>query len=150
MGYEGRYAVTEDGRIFGFPNKSRSTIRLLKQATNAHGYQYVCLCVNAVRQNRYVHQLVAEVWCEANGKPQVNHKDGNKKNNHASNLEWVTAKENKRHAWDNGITKMADSQRRAASRNITKSNIRQSVQTAAIKRQSLKQFLSYYSGRFKR
>lgn len=51
-----------------------------------------------------LHRLVAEVWCpKSDGKTQVNHKDGNKGNNSAENLEWITASENMQHGIQNGL-----------------------------------------------
>lgn len=54
--------------------------------------------------NKYVHRLVAEVWIEnPEGLNEVNHKDGDKLNNEASNLEWTTRKLNMHHAVETGL-----------------------------------------------
>ncbi len=42
----------------------------------------------------YVHKAVAETWLEPSDKPIINHIDHNKTNNHFTNLEWCTAKDN--------------------------------------------------------
>lgn len=103
-GYEGRYSVTKGGRIWAHPNKSRSKGRWLKQFSNRCGYSYVCL-FDGERKNKYVHRLVVEAFVPPNGKPHVNHKNGDKTDNRLRNLERCTPKENKRHAYDSGLTK---------------------------------------------
>ena len=68
------------------------------------GYHEVNLYKNNNVKRFKVHRLVAQAFIpNPQGKPQVNHIDGDKSNNRASNLEWATDKENKAHAWRNGL-----------------------------------------------
>ena len=127
VGYEGLYAVTRDGRMWAYPKASRLNGRWMKICTDRNGYQYVCLFKDGVRKNVKVHRMVAEAHVPKNGKPHVNHIDGNKLNNCADNLEWVTPKENKIHAFRTGLTKMQPSQIEASRRNITAYNLSKGV-----------------------
>lgn len=64
-----------------------------------NGYPRVVLRKDGRGISKYIHRLVAEAFIDNPfGKREVNHIDGDKRNNHASNLEWVTAKENVRHS----------------------------------------------------
>jgi len=80
--------------------------RKLKYTLNNRGYYSVSIN----KKTKMVHRLVAEAFCE-NHEPEskiyVNHKDGNKLNNKASNLEWVTCAENLEHARITGLHKQA-------------------------------------------
>ena len=68
-----------------------------------------------------MHRLVAEAFCDnPHSKPHVNHIDGNKVNNTASNLEWVTQSENMVHAVVTGLHKPSDKQK-AVARELGKS-----------------------------
>lgn len=54
----------------------------------------------------FIHRLVALCFVEnPNDYPMINHKDGNKQNNHYTNLEWCTAKQNHEHALLNNLDK---------------------------------------------
>ena len=55
----------------------------------------VQLKINNVSKHYYVHKLVAEVWLPKpiEGQTFVTHLDGNLKNNHVSNLKWLTKDE---------------------------------------------------------
>lgn len=124
-GYEGLYAVTSDGRIWAYPKVSRRVGRWLKQREGRFGYYYVGFCKSGIVKTVKTHRLVAAAFLGASPfeGAQVNHIDGVKSNNCVSNLEWCTAKENKQHAWDTGITKHAPSQTLASARNITAHNV---------------------------
>ena len=74
--------------------------RKLKTRINNRGYLTVCF----MRTTHMVHRLVAKGFCtNPLNKPYVNHIDGNKTNNLASNLEWCTCEENLKHARDTGL-----------------------------------------------
>lgn len=70
-------------------------------------YWMVGLRRNKRTYHRYVHRLVASAFLERpEGKVEVNHKDGNRLNNHVSNLEWVTHRENMTHSINSGLRKI--------------------------------------------
>jgi hypothetical protein len=67
-------------------------------------YRLAILQYSGKLHPEYVHVLTARSWIGMEPFPDatVNHKDLNKRNNEFTNLEWMTRKENNRHAWDNG------------------------------------------------
>ena len=108
-GYGGRYQVSNIGRVRSVPYENYQASshagvmmikhisgKMLSASDNGNGYKLVFLMKGGrKRQIRYVHRLVAEAFVEnPHNYKEVNHKDFNKSNNHAYNLEWVTRKEN--------------------------------------------------------
>lgn len=80
----------------------------LKPRSIGAGYLAICRKTQGKSQTLYIHRLVAEAfygppWCGA----EVNHIDGLKTNNHASNLEWVTHSKNHIHAAQTGLSPCA-------------------------------------------
>jgi len=96
-GITGEYEIDEEGNVYSYQKK-----KTLSQTNNGNGYMTVTLN----NTKFYVHRLVAQTYIDKpEGKNDVNHKDGDKSNNSAKNLEWVSKSENIRHAYDSGLFK---------------------------------------------
>ena len=112
-GMEGVYSMSSEGRIRSeervivHSNGTKQPIRerILKPQKNKYGYLSVCLYLPEKKKKTcLVHQLVCAAF--HGPKPEgrdVNHIDGVKTNNRASNLEWVTRSENHLHAYRTGL-----------------------------------------------
>lgn len=112
LGYEGIYQISNFGRVKSLERKVKGGMnnivtrkeRILKKYISINGYNFIRLLKNKKYYNITIHRLVAKYFIDnPDNKPQINHKDGDKLNNNINNLEWVTAKENMRHAWDSGL-----------------------------------------------
>ena len=98
-GTNGEYKVSDDGKVM-----TTKTGRILKPNINYRGYEKVCLFKADRKKRVYVHRLVAMTFIpNPEDKPQVNHIDGDKRNNKVSNLEWVTNEENMKHSVEMGL-----------------------------------------------
>jgi len=111
-GYEGLYEVSNLGRV---KSLARTIIRsdgrrcvvtekILTERVNDRGYIEIKLSRLGSSTYKKLHRIVATAFLDnPENKPEVNHKDGNKKNNQAENLEWATHSENMQHAFANGL-----------------------------------------------
>lgn len=98
------YEVSTEGRV-----KKKSTGKILVATNDSRGYPAVTILDDDGQHTKNVHRLVAETFIpNPEGKRTVNHKDGNKSNNHISNLEWNTASENLAHAYKTGLKSRPD------------------------------------------
>jgi len=99
------YYATEDGNIY---SDKTGTLKPMSIHTRKNGYQTV-----KVAGCSLVHRLVASAFIGEITGLTINHKDGNPTNNHISNLEIVTMKENIQHAWNTGLSKKGEGHSRA-------------------------------------
>ena len=112
-GFEGLYEVSDTGLVRAKDReiKIRDFCRTVKEAERSlyddrHGYLQVDLYKGNIRTKHKVHRLVLEAFMPVPDSDalDVNHIDGNKKNNNLSNLEWCTRRDNLVHAVNSGLT----------------------------------------------
>ena len=120
MIYQGKdygdyYLVSENGDL---KNVRTGKIRKLN-LIGSKGYYGCCISLGNRKMKKMIriHKAVAETFIpNPDNKSYVNHKDGNKKNNSVSNLEWVTAKENMFHSVKTGLFHTAYGEKRVNSK----------------------------------
>lgn len=112
-GYEGYYQVSTTGKVrsldrdhvvntrYGGTTIRRDKGRIITGTSNGNGYLAVYLQRDGKRTRRYIHRLVAEAFLlRLAGEDTVNHKDHDRQNNSAENLEWCTQADNVRYSAD--------------------------------------------------
>ena len=114
-GYEGIYACDEFGKIYSLPRTIKRKnggdieyvwhykLQELKPAIRKDGYLGVSLTKNSISKSKLVHRLIGETFLFVKIDKEINHIDGNKKNNNLNNLEICTRGENIRHAFKSGL-----------------------------------------------
>lgn len=98
------------------------TKKFVKLHDNGKGYMQIHTTIGGKQYVRYIHRLVAECYLEnPNNYREINHKDGNKRNNNVENLEWCTSSYNKVHAYKTGLRHTTEKQRETSRKNVIKS-----------------------------
>lgn len=94
VGYEGLYEVSNTGLVRSLNYNHTGMAKLLKPRNN-RGYLVVVLCKDGIHKHMFVHRLVAEAFIPNPNKLEtINHKDEDKTNNAAGNLEWLSWMDN--------------------------------------------------------
>lgn len=99
VGFEGRYEASNFGRIrsFFYRGGKRKSPKILNPHPDKDGYLRVALCgANGERKQAAVHRVICIAFRGAPpvDKPEVDHRDRNRKNNRSSNLRWYSNLEN--------------------------------------------------------
>lgn len=118
QGYEGLYQISNHGNVRSLDRPVRTILRNkmvstrivkgknLKPKFNGTEYLGVILSKENKQKTLRINRLVGfHFLVKGENHTQVNHIDGNKFNNHVNNLEWCTAKENMKHAYEIGLRK---------------------------------------------
>lgn len=134
IGFEGYYQVSNLARIKRLPRLSKHSYpgyfkpygERITENTIKNPKKYISakLTVNGITYTRQMHRVVLMAFVPCPGSEYVvNHKDGDKHNNHLENLEWVTQKDNIRHAKLMGLARYAKGDDSGASK-ITEEFVR--------------------------
>ena len=116
-GYEGIYEVSDMGNVRSLKFGKQ---KILKPQNSGRGYLKINLYKDGQKKMSFVHRLVAEAFIQnPKNLDTINHKDEVKTNNSASNLEWMSQKDNNNYGTRN---------KRAAEANINNLGVSKAVQ----------------------
>lgn len=108
--YEGRYQISSYGRVRSIKRTAnhihgvRTVNSKLLKLNTSHRYSNISLSKNSLMSRFTIHRLAASHFIpNPEDLPQVNHIDGDRRNNHVSNLEWCTASHNQKHSYRIGL-----------------------------------------------
>ena len=104
VGYEGVFEVSKCGKVRRIKSAKGAQLREKKLTLDLTGYLVTSLWYKNKGKRISVHRLVAMAWVEGDHSLSVNHKDGNKLNNHADNLEWISLTDNTTHQHKTGLS----------------------------------------------
>jgi hypothetical protein len=109
-GYSGCYLISDEGDVY-----SNKRDKYMSPGRDKDGYLCVGLCQYGVSKMWKVHRLVALHFIpNPENRMEVNHIDGDKRNNKVYNIEWCTRSENIRHSFDMGLRPLSTDRQRAA------------------------------------
>ena len=100
------YEVSNLGRV-----RNTKTGQILNPGVSGNGYKQVSIKFKDTNKfkKQYIHRLVAQYWLEnPENKREVNHKNLDRTDNRAENLEWLTSSENQKHKFENSDYKTSN------------------------------------------
>ncbi len=105
LGFKYRYFISSKGLIFSMASGKLRQLNPSMRGKNRNQYLFVRLELEGELKGVNIHRLVAEnfIGPKPSDEHVINHKDGNKQNNDASNLEWTTIAGNTQHAYRTGL-----------------------------------------------
>lgn len=130
------YSISEDGQV-----RNDRNMHIRKPDLHRKGYYRIQLG----NKNYFIHRLVGKAFVpNPDNKPQINHKDMNKLNNHYTNLEWVTNAENTDHSYLNGRKRAMVRVNTSYRPTLSKQQVIDILALLALKKHKLKEIADMY------
>ena len=121
---EGQFLISDKARIRRIVFNNYTKTEFKKPRVMKNGYVYVQFYYDGTNHPIRLHRLVAQHFCpNPNGYDEVNHKDGDKLNNVADNLEWCSHSTNVKHSFDTGLKtphRWSEEEKKRISANVKK------------------------------
>lgn len=121
VGYEGKYQVSNYGRVKLLDYRQTGQERLIRPGVNKYGYLEVTLYKDNKSKTHRIHRLVAQAFIPNPGnKPCIDHINTIRADNRADNLRWVTHKENSNNPLTKERFKISNAGRNVGNQNTAK------------------------------